>query len=109
MFYSQRQPKMTAAIDLEEDITFDEQEQDVQKEVPRSQKLFKKSILIDGMINLTGKGSRLAVVKLTDAESNKSIGRMQVRRPDDVSTIYTIVFKRTFKKTISILLVQRCH
>merc|ERR1719436_2342001 len=35
------------------------------------------------MINLTGQGTRLAVVKLTDAENKKSIGRMQVRRPDD--------------------------
>ena len=100
---------MTLALDLEEDITFDEQEQDVEKEVPRSQKLFKKSILIDGMINLTGKGSRLAVVKLTDAESNKTIGRMQVRRPDDVSAIYTIVFKRAFYKSLTIILAHRYH
>jgi hypothetical protein len=87
---------MTVALDLEENKTFDEQEQDVETEVPRSQKLFKKSILMDGMINLTGKGGRLGVVKLTDAETSKSIGRMQVRRPDDVSVIYVIAFKYTF-------------
>merc|ERR1740124_781590 len=80
---TQRQPKMTAALDLEEDITFDEQEQDVEKEVPRNQKLLKKSMLIDGMINLTGKGSRMGVIKLTDADSNKSIGRIQARHPDN--------------------------
>ena len=82
---------MTAALDLEEDVTFDEQQEDV----PRSRKLLKKSVLIDGMINLTGQGTRLAVVKLTNAENKKSIGRMQVRRPDDVSVTYAMEFKST--------------
>lgn len=79
----ERQPKMTAQLDLTEDITFEKQEQEVEKEVPRNQKLLTKSMLIDGMINLTGEGSRLAVLKLTDAVSKKSVGRMQVKHPDD--------------------------
>ena len=86
---------MTAALDLEEDVTFDESESF--DDVPRSQTLLKKSVLIDGMINLTGQGARLAVVKLTDAENKKSIGRMQVRRPDDVSVTYVIVLNVQFK------------
>ena len=47
--------------------------------------LFRKNILIDGMINLTGKGARLGVIKFTDAETDKSIARIQARRADEVS------------------------
>lgn len=35
------------------------------------------------MIDLTGKGRRLAVVKATDATTDKSLGRIQARSPDD--------------------------
>jgi len=77
----QRQPKMTAALDLEEEITFDSDKNVTN--LPRSEKLLKKSLVIDCMINLTGKGSRLAVMKLTDAEDGKAIGRIQARREDD--------------------------
>ena len=48
-------------------------------------KSWKKSILLDGMINLTGKGARLGVVKATDAATGNSIGRIQARREDSVS------------------------
>ena len=75
---------MTAALDLEEDIEFDN-DKNVEN-LPRSEKLLKKSLLIDCMINLTGKGSRLAVMKVTDAENEKTIGRLQVRKEDEVST-----------------------
>ena len=46
------------------------------------------------MINLTGKGSRLAVMKLTDAEDDKNIGRIQARREDDVSEYNAGIFKQ---------------
>ena len=75
---------MTAALDLEEDIEFDN-DKNVEN-LPRSEKLLKKSLLIDCMINLTGKGSRLAVMKVTDAENEKTIGRLQVRKEDEVSS-----------------------
>ena len=74
-----RQPRITAALDMEEDIKFDEGGQ-----VPRDQGLFKKSILLEGMINLTGKGARLAVIKATDATTGNSLGRIQARRSDEV-------------------------
>ena len=48
-------------------------------------KLVKKSILLDGMINLTGKGARLGVMKVSDAGTGNSIGRIQARRSDGVS------------------------
>jgi hypothetical protein len=78
---SQRQPKMSAGLELEEDVTFDDSEDN--PDLPRSQKLFRKNILIDGMINLTGKGARLGVIKFTDAETDKSIARIQARRADE--------------------------
>jgi len=86
----QRQPKMTAALDLTEDVTY-EQNNDYESisvnessaDVPRNFNFFKKSIILDGMINLTGKGPRLAVVKATDATTDKSLGRIQARSPDD--------------------------
>jgi len=77
----QRQPKMTAALDLEEEIKFDKDEN--AENLPRSEKLLKKSLVIDGMINLTGEGSRLAVMKVTDADTGKAIGRIQARREDE--------------------------
>ena len=46
---------------------------------------FKKSILLDVMINLTGKGARLGVIKISDAGTGNSIGRIQARRSDSVS------------------------
>ena len=74
---------MSAGLELEEDVTFDDSQDN--PDLPRSQKLFRKSILIDGMINLTGKGARLGVIKFTDAETDKSIARIQARRADEVS------------------------
>ena len=94
----QRQPKMTAVVDLEEDIIYDEPSQNVtcsetvpllfrdcSATIPRNERLLKRSILLNGMINLTGKGSRLGVIKATDADAGYSIGRLQVRRADEVS------------------------
>ena len=76
---------MTAALDLEEEVTFDMFNDSNATNLPRSEKLLKKSLVIDGMINLTGKGSRLAVMKVTDAENDKALGRIQARREDEVS------------------------
>ena len=44
----------------------------------------KKSILLEGMINPTGKGARLGVIKATDGNTGKSMGRIQARRKDGV-------------------------
>ena len=73
---------MTAELDLEENVDYDEPNAEI---LPRNQKLLKKSMLIDGMINLSGKGGRLGVVKLTDKDTKKSIGRIQAKRTDAVS------------------------
>ena len=50
-----------------------------------NKKSWKKSILFDGTINLTGKGPRLGVMKVTDANTGNSIGRVQAKRTDAVS------------------------
>lgn len=77
---SERQPKITIALDME-----------TNRNVPNGpnnlpnfpNKLsWKKSILFDGMINLTGKGARLGVMKVTDADTGNSIGRVQAKRAD---------------------------
>ena len=39
-----------------------------------------KNLTIYGMINWTGNGKRLAVLKVTDAISNRALGRIQARR-----------------------------
>lgn len=75
---------MRAALDIEENIDYDEGAYNVPNG-PRDQRLFKKSILLEGMINLTGKGARLGVLKVTDGDTSKSIGRIQARRADEVS------------------------
>ena len=36
------------------------------------------------MINLTNRGKRLAVMRLTDAETDRMVGRMQARFSDQV-------------------------
>lgn len=76
---SERQPKITIALDME-----------TNRNVPNgpnspsypNKKSWKKSILFDGMINLTGKGPRLGVMKVTDANTGNSIGRVQAKRAD---------------------------
>lgn len=76
---SERQPKITIALDME-----------TNRNVPNGPNLpsfpntksWKKSILFDGMINLTGKGPRLGVMKVTDANTGNSIGRVQAKRAD---------------------------
>ena len=81
-FYSERQPKITIALDME-----------TNRNIPNgpnhprfpNTKSWKKSILFDGMINLTGKGARLGVMKVTDADTGNSIGRVQAKRADSVS------------------------
>ena len=85
-FDSMRQPKITAALDFEKDFKFDEVvRQNVSNYARNQLGLLKKSILLDGMINLTGKGARLAVIKATDATTGNSLGRIQARRADEVN------------------------
>ena len=76
-----RQPKITAAFDLEEDIKLSNGSTVQALYRP----LLNRSILLDCMINLTGKGARLAVIKATDATTGNSLGRIQARRADEVS------------------------
>ena len=72
---------MAAALDISEDIHYDHEHQN---DSPRNQDGFKKSILLSGMINLTNEGTRLAVLKATDAETDKPFGRLEALRPDEV-------------------------
>ena len=72
------------ALDLETNRYIEHENKTVMEENNRS---WKKSILLEGMVNPTGKGARLGVLKLTDADTSKSIGRIQARRKDAVSFI----------------------
>ena len=74
---------MTIALDLEKS-------RNVPNHVDHNP--FKKSILLDGMINLTGKGARLGVIKVSDAGTGNSIGRIQARRSDSV--IYQLLINQ---------------
>ena len=49
---------------------------------------FKRSFSLEGMINLTGKGKRLAVVKLADTETDRPIGRVQALFSNKVSSYF---------------------
>ena len=74
------------ALDLETNRLMENRNETIEnRNVNPSLKSWKKSILLDGMINLTGKGARLGVVKATDAATGNSIGRIQARREDSVS------------------------
>ena len=72
---------MAAALDFSEDIRYGDEDQN---ETPRNEDGLKKSIVLSGMINLTNEGSRLAVLKATDAETDKPFGRIEALRPDEV-------------------------
>ena len=72
---------MAAALDFSEDIRFSDEDQN---ESPRKEDGLKKSIVLSGMINLTNEGSRLAVLKATDAETDKPFGRIEALTPDEV-------------------------
>ena len=89
---------MTAALDLEEHLEFDDAANNTN--TPRDQNLFKKSIVIEGMINLTGKGARLGVIKFTDADTDNSIGRIQARRADQVNKTIHLIFLQICIKRI---------
>ena len=52
---------------------------------------FRRSFNLDGMINLSGQGKRLAVLKVTDDDTDKTLGRMQARFTDAVRIIQTFV------------------
>lgn len=80
MDYSETQPRMAAALDFSEDIRYDDEDQN---DTPRNEDGLKKSIVLSGMINLTNEGSRLAVLKATDAETDKPFGRLEALRPDE--------------------------
>jgi len=54
---------------------------------------WKKSILLEGMINPTGKGARLGVIKATDGNTGKSMGRIQARRKDDENLRFEVFSK----------------
>ena len=70
------------ALDLETNRFIEHENKTLMEE---NNRLWKKSILFEGMVNPTGKGARLGVLKVTDADTSKSIGRIQARRKDAVS------------------------
>jgi len=78
-YSNEKQPKMAAALDFSEDIRYDNEDQN---ESPRNEDGLKKSVVLSGMINLSNEGERLAVLKATDAETDKPFGRMEALRPD---------------------------
>ena len=50
-----------------------------------AEKMIDRKIAFDGMINWSGKkGERYAVVKVSDAETNQTFGRLQAKREDQV-------------------------
>ena len=52
---------------------------------------FRRSFKLDGMINLSGQGKRLAVLRVSDDDTDKTLGRMQARFTDAVRIILTFV------------------
>ena len=50
---------------------------------------FRRSFNLDGMINLSGQGKRLAVLRVSDDDTDKTLGRMQARFTDAVRIIKT--------------------
>lgn len=54
---------------------------------------FRRSFNLDGMINLSGQGKRLAVLKVTDGDTEKTLGRMQARFTDAVR-ILDCIFRK---------------
>ena len=99
--YSERQPRMTAIWDISEDIMYEEGRPEFSR-IPRNNRLFKKSIVLDGMINLTEQGDRIAVVKATDADTNNTFGRIQARKVDDVRKKF-----RCFKFNITRIILYK--
>lgn len=79
-YSNEKQPKMAAALDFSEDIRYDNEDQN---DSPRNEDGLKKSIVLSGMLDLTNEGSRLAVLKATDAETDKPFGRLEALRPDE--------------------------
>ena len=45
---------------------------------------FQRSLNLEGMINLSRTGKRLAVLRLSDADTERMIGRIQARFSDKV-------------------------
>ena len=45
---------------------------------------FKRSFNLEGMINLSKEGKRLAVMRLSDADTDRNFGRIQARFSDKV-------------------------
>jgi len=77
-------PSVTMALDLETNRNIIDSESPNGAEMEEIEIVpnWKKSILLEGMINPTGKGARLGVFKVTDAITGKSMGRIQARRKD---------------------------
>ena len=80
---------MKAALDLTEELKLEKGHQNASN-IQKNNELLDKRIILDGMINLTGKGARLAVLKASDAHTKKSIGRIQARRVDEVNHMHCI-------------------
>ena len=60
---------------------------------------FQRSLNLEGMINLSRTGKRLAVVRLSDADTERMIGRIQARFSDKVGKYrYTHNFLKSYVK-----------
>ena len=81
---------MSAVLNLAEETKLDKVKQNASLEgtliESRNQQLLKKSVLLEGMVNPNNHPTlRRAVLKATDADTGKSIGRIQARQADEVS------------------------
>ena len=86
---NEKSPRFGAQLDIAENKEFDvsdimEPNFSSEGTFRANRGSFKRSFNIMGMINLAGKGSRLAVLTLSDAATDRMIGRMQVRFSDQV-------------------------
>ena len=80
MICSERQPKITLQLDVEQNNMICNE--------PSTLHTHKEKYILDGMIDLTGKGGPMVgvlKVKSKDAKNDDSMGRIQARRREYVS------------------------
>ena len=96
-FGSNRQPKFSAKLDLAEHKKLEptdimEPSFGAEETYRGMNDDFKRSFKLEGMINLSGKGKRLAVMKLSDSDTERNFGRMQARFLDKVKENLKLIF-----------------
>ena len=78
ILYTNEFPKFNAKLDIAEHIQIQG------ADVSQLKEPFQRSLNIDGMINLSRTGKRLAVLRLSDADTERMIGRIEARFTDKV-------------------------